>query len=892
MNDFDKFKKFCLDKLSNKLRDSGKIKSTDIDEEIENINKIIEGKMAEIVFGSILKKITEEEKIKLKKEMEMHFAITVENGILISNNDIERDTTWWSNKVKVEKNDDLYYWNRYKKLSEGKLPIPVIRVLDEDTDVIMDNIENPMVENFSRYGMVVGHVQSGKTGNYSGLICKAADAGYKFIVVIAGGIDNLRNQTQNRLNENFVGKEGGKDLEIKSISGFDNLKQPFSLTTHELDFNKKDADKASLNFDNLNVPVLLVIKKNVTTLKNVIRWINGHTKGRVLNHAMLLIDDESDYASVNYKDDEDPAKINKEIRKLISKFSKSSYVAYTATPFANIFINHKASNLEVGDDLFPKHFIYALKAPDNYIGAKQYFGEDEKDIDKDYKYLSIIYDFKEQFPFKQKTNHSVTGLPESLKEAIRLFLMNISVRNLRENKKEHNSMLVHVSRFTNVHEMVTSFITDYFEEIKKEILAFGCLSTAIEESKNINEIEKTYKKYLIESEFEFNKILSNLTQIISTVIIREVHQKSKIPLKYRNDVATNVIAVGGTSLSRGYTLEGLSISYFTRNSQFYDTLMQMGRWFGYRKGYEGLCKVFIPQDIVNNFKQIIDATDELMIRFETMRMEGKTPEDFGLGIKYHPQTQLQITAKNKMKNTTDYTIKVNLDGILYEKTDLFKEEFENKKNLEITKKFISKIINDKKIIEEEIKDSTRGYVISDIDGKDVLNFFEDLKTLQTNRNIVFEFIKKYFKEKNMKVDVVIFSTQKGPTVNVGKYSFGTASRKLILNEKYLVVNKNKISDSNPEKILSKKYKELTSKEIRIQMEKPLLMLHFLTARMIINKYTNEEVENKKNLIYPTFGISFPSNGESNNDTIVIKGNSVYQENIDFEEEIDDDFSEE
>lgn len=892
MNEFDKFKNFCLGKLSDKLKDGGKIKSIDIDEEIENIGKIIEAGMEKIVFGSILKKITEEEKVKLKKEMEMHFAITVENGILISSNDIERDTTWWSNKVKVEKNDDLYYWNRYKKLSEKKLPNSVIRVLDEDTDVIMDNIENPIVENFSRYGMVVGHVQSGKTSNYSGLICKAADAGYKFIVVIAGGIDNLRNQTQSRLNEYFVGKEGGKDLEIKSISGFDNLKQPFSLTTHELDFNKKDADKASLNFDNLNVPVLLVIKKNVTTLKNVVRWINGHTKGKVLNHAMLLIDDESDYASINYKDDDDPAKINKEIRNLISKFSKSSYVAYTATPFANIFINHKASNSEIGDDLFPKHFVYALKAPSNYIGAKQYFGEDENDIDKDYKHLSIICDFKDQFPFKQKTNHAVTELPESLKEAIRLFLINISIRYLREGKKEHNSMLVHVSRFTNVHEVVAFLITDYLEELKKEILVFGCLVTATEESENLKKMEETYKKYLSETEFKFGIILSNLAQIISTVIIREVHQKSKIPLKYRNDVATNVIAVGGTSLSRGYTLEGLNISYFTRNSQFYDTLMQMGRWFGYRKGYDDLCKVFIPRDIVNNFKQIIDATDELMIRFETMRIDGKTPEDFGLGVKYHPQTQLQITAKNKMKNTIDHTIKVNLDGILYEKTDLFKEEFENKENLKVTKEFISKIIENKQMQNEELTNSSRGYLINNVEGKDVFNFFKGLKTLQTNRNINFEFIKKYFKEKSIKVDVVIFSTQNETTVSVGEYSFGTASRKLISNEKYLVVNKNKISDSNPEKILSKEYKGLTSKEIRIKMEKPLLMIHFLTAKTIINKNTNKEIDDEKCLIYPTFGISFPSNGDSNNDIIVIKGNSVYQEKIEFEEEIDDDFSEE
>ncbi len=315
-----------------------------------------------------LTELTDSDWSKMQKELETQFDVRMEFGILIQGeNSIDRDPAWWSSKTKQI--GENYYWDRYRNYLANSLNAEVIKTIDRDTDIVMDNIENPEISSFNRYGMVVGHVQSGKTGNYSALVCKAADSGYKFIVVIAGGMNNLRDQTQVRLNEYFVGQDLGQQVGV-GIGTLDRKKLPISLTTKDKDFNKQDADQNSqgLNFDNISTPILLVIKKNTKTLANVIAWLEKQYKNQIKNHAMLLIDDESDYASINTKEEQDPTTINKRIRKLPSLFQKSVYVAYTATPYANIFIDHQVGHDELGQDLFPKDFIYALDAPIYSIG--------------------------------------------------------------------------------------------------------------------------------------------------------------------------------------------------------------------------------------------------------------------------------------------------------------------------------------------------------------------------------------------------------------------------------------------------------------------------------------------------------------------------------------------
>ena len=421
MSSYQKIKDHAFSQLTSKQHQNGSLEAKDIDEVLDNVRRLIlMPEAAKLVFGNDVETVIELDWQRMKRELETHFDVKMDFGQLIQGEEQQqRDTTWWTSveKQKTEK----FYWDRYRNFIQRSFPPEVVKAIDTDTDVVMDNIENPGVNKFSRYGMVVGHVQSGKTANYSALICKAADAGYKFIVVIAGGINNLRNQTQIRLNESFIGQDKG----IQVGAGIGNTRKeklPYSLTTSDADFNKHDADKNSqgLNFDNISVPILIVIKKNTNTLTNVITWLENQYRNQIAKHAMLLIDDESDYASINTKDEEDPSTINRKIRKLLSLFHKRAYVAYTATPYANIFIDHQAGQKDVGRDLFPKDFIYALDAPSNYFGARKVFLENNE------KYIIQISDYLDDIPPKHKKEFELPSIPDSLYEAIRLFIIKCS----------------------------------------------------------------------------------------------------------------------------------------------------------------------------------------------------------------------------------------------------------------------------------------------------------------------------------------------------------------------------------------------------------------------------------------------------------------------------------
>ena len=657
MTSYEEIKEYIFDHLKRKHNDNNVLQISDIEKEIDDTKKLLTiSDAVKIVFKQPLSFLHDDDWIRMKRELETHFDVKMEEGILIQGEEQQkRDTAWWSSIQKQQLEN--YYWERYKKyLSESFSP-EVVKTIDTDTDVLMDNIENPDIDNFARYGMVVGHVQSGKTANYSALVCKAADAGYKFIVVIAGGINNLRNQTQSRLNESFIGLDKGIQVGV----GIGNSKReslPISLTTTERDFNKQDADRnaQASNFDNTITPILLVIKKNTNTLTNVIKWLESQYKNQVANHAMLVIDDESDYASINTKEEEDPSTINRKIRKLLSLFRKSSYVAYTATPYANIFIDHQADKENLGIDLFPKDFIYALDAPSNYFGAHKIFSNGSS------KFLVSITDYLEDIPPKHKKDFPLPSIPESLYDSIRVFILNIAIRTLRGQKDKHNSMLIHVTRFTNVHQRVALHVENYIETIKKEINAYGHLPNSVNLSRSIHDLKKTFEVHHSAVEFKWDDVIHSLCSIIDTILIREVHQRTKILLEYRKDIATNAIVVGGTSLSRGFTLEGLSVSYFLRNTIFYDTLMQMGRWFGYRTGYEDLCRIFLPPTMIDNFAYIIDATEDLINDFKTMAEAKRTPYDFGLAVKQHPDSILQVTARNKQKNVQKFIFSMKLDG--------------------------------------------------------------------------------------------------------------------------------------------------------------------------------------------------------------------------------------
>jgi len=863
VSNYQQVKKFVFTKLQNKQEEQGTLEISHIDQEIANVKTLISIPEASLaIFGNTNLTLKETDYNRMKKELETHFDVKMEEGILIQGEEQqERDTTWWTGEAKQVLK--TYYWNRYKKYIRNTLPDDVVRTIDTDTDMVMNNIENPDYNNFNRYGMVVGHVQSGKTANYSALICKAADAGYKFIVVIAGGMNNLRNQTQERINEAFIGRDNnGNQVGVgRGDSSLEKL--PISLTTVERDFNKQDADRNSQgsNFDNTTTPIVLVIKKNTSTLKNVIKWLESQYKNKI-NHAMLMIDDESDYASINTKEEDDPTAINIKIRKLLSLFNKSCYVAYTATPYANIFIDHEAGHREVGRDLFPKDFIYSLDAPSNYFGARKIF------LDTNQKHLIAINDYLDDIPSKHTKEHPLLSIPESLYEAMRMFVLNIAIRVLRGQTNQHNSMLIHATRFTLVHQKFAAHADDFIEKLKIDFDLYSKLPNAIQLSSLIKDVKDTYdKRNDIEDKPTWNEILNVLSEVLQTVVVREVHQKTSVPLEYKKERVTNAIVVGGTSVSRGYTLEGLSISYFLRNTVFYDTLMQMGRWFGYRTNYEDLCKVYMSDTMIDNFARIIEATEDLVKDFKLMSEAHKTPNDFGLAVQQHPDSALQVTARNKQKNVQEFIFNMKLDGQSKETSWLSSNDETKKINIRV-------IENTIKILSTNTAESIgSNFLWRNVNKKIVIDFIKNFIIYQTDAlgisaRMPIEFVKKYIETKDTDWDVALYSGR-GTEETIANITFKREERKSKIKQDYIEIQNRQVSAGSSESIALNQElrKELGSnrKKIRQHLKNPLLMLHIL------------ETSNDKRLA--AFGISFPGDVLSQGETISLKINTVYYKNL-------------
>jgi hypothetical protein len=524
---------------------------------------------------------------------------------------------------------------------------------------------------------VLGHVQSGKTANYLGVINKAADTGYKLIVLIAGIHNNLRRQTQFRVDEGFVGRPSdivlkGRRAQAESSSyvgvGLLNRQRvPMVFTSTANDFSAQKAQGTGVAVDSSREPIILVIKKNKSILENLIAWLR-HNNARdqdIIDLPFLLIDDEADNASVNVaKESQEPTAINGLIRQLLALFTRSSYVGYTATPFANIFIDPDSTEEMLGDDLFPRDYIVSLDAPTNYVGAASYF--DEKSSKER---LIFIDDAADALPRGHDSTFRPEMLPPSLEEAVRSFAIARAIRLVRGDKKAHCSMLVNVSFYTGVQTQVASLITSYLRKLQLAVRGHGALPVA-EALRNpaVRSLQMTWSERFSNSGVEWSLIQAQLHDSLAPVEVREVNSKSgpaALAYDQYRESGLSVIAVGGNSLSRGVTLEGLCVSYFLRNSQMYDTLMQMARWFGYRDGYEDVCRVYITRQAAGWYAHIAAASQELRSEIKRMEAEQLTPKEFGLAVRAHPDS-LIVTARNKMRTGIEQVRQIDLANRLVE----------------------------------------------------------------------------------------------------------------------------------------------------------------------------------------------------------------------------------
>jgi hypothetical protein len=609
--------------------------------------------------------VRDEEFDRLLHALHAKFAITMDMGTALVD---QRYVPWLSSR---KASIDPFYWDRFMvSLNRASWPPLVLNTLDRITDEILDLTSDPQRPGtWARRGLVVGDVQSGKTTTYTALCCKAADAGFRLIILLTGTIEALRRQTQERLDEGFVGLDSSEILQrggirnnrLVGVGHIDSRRTAGVFTSKSRDFNRNLLNQLGFRLDAFQEPVLVVIKKNKRILENLHTWLSDYNAGDddTIGTPMLIIDDEADSASINTNAaDADPTAINNQIRELLKLFRRATYVGFTATPFANVFIDPNTDKAMLDEDLFPRDFIYSLEAPDNYIGPRAIFEDPSPPL------IQTINDADAYFPSTQRSTSDVAGLPPSLLEAVNSFLIANAVRDLRGQAETHRSMLVNVSRFTNVQNQVAAMLDATLRDLQRQVRNFASLSpsVALQQSAQLSALHNLWRREFDDGLWNWEKVQYALNDAVQPVVVRSVNQSAGgLDYSAHRQSGLRVIAVGGNSLSRGLTLEGLSTSYFFRNSQMYDTLMQMGRWFGYRDGYLDLCRLWITDEAADWYSHIMEATEELRAEFKRMRALSLTPRDFGLKVRAHPDS-LIVTARNKMRTAQTIVRNVSLSG--------------------------------------------------------------------------------------------------------------------------------------------------------------------------------------------------------------------------------------
>jgi len=662
-----------------------------------------------------------ETKVRLFTDIEYQFKITHAKGHAIFE-DYDNLHDWYNN----DNIEDAFFWNRYKSLlmANSSFNIKSVNLLDEDTlPNIMNCLGNPK-DSFEgkrfRRGLVIGDVQSGKTATYSGLICKAADAGYKVVILLAGITESLRQQTQERIDESIIGitqKRIGKQVVTETIGVGKDHKgiRATSFTSCVTDF-VGNCDKIAMSLNSQNSLIVFVIKKNVSVLAKLHKWLYDQNIDPIKGYIdipMLLIDDEADNASVNTKKDEtDPTKTNKLIRQICCLFKDASYVGFTATPFANVFIDPESVDSMKNADLFPEHFIYSLESPSNYVGAQKIFYE-ESPYFKNLRYIKDIDEpdyFSEEYqdmvkndiqtlnsgPFYYRHKKEWNGiLPNSLFDAVLCFYIANAIRDLRGNHSSPRSMLVNMSRFIKVQRIISESIDDFHERTVNNIrFSFNENSECNKTLPLYLQLNNLWKKHFSHvTDITFDRVVDKqvLLNAIDKIKIKVVNgSKQSESLDYRTNKSLRVIAVGGLALSRGLTLEGLLVSYFYRNTATFDVLMQMGRWFGYRSGYEDIFQIWTSKISAEWYAEIARSSQELKDSIKEMFLQRLTPKDFGLKVRDNC-SELQITASNKMRSARGLDIRYSYYGNIYDTPYISFNIEHNRNNLKITNEFVGSL---------------------------------------------------------------------------------------------------------------------------------------------------------------------------------------------------------
>lgn len=635
--------------------------------------------------------------------------------------DLDRETKYWLYKEK----DCIPhpFFDRYKLyLSNDGFEPKVIENIELSCEQILARCANPKTAATAekKKGLVVGDVQSGKTANYLGLINMAYDYGYRIVVLLAGTTNSLREQTQKRTDSGVIGAKSdsiGNTIEFLGVGLNTNEHFAVPFTNQVNDFKKFVQKNLNVAIADINKPVVLVVKKVKSVLESVAERLQSELSEKGLDcRSILIIDDEADNASITTsKDPEKPTTINRCIRDIFNKFPIASYVGYTATPFANIFINPYDDENYL--DLFPTDFIAQLHAPSTYFGGRLVFPNN----DTRSKYVRLISENEPNFlPVVHDRYVQYPAMAESLKEAIHSFVICNVIRTLRGHGLKHRSMMINITRYNDTQALVWERVTEYLQTLKNAIEQLSDMPLS-EFCKNryCNALFELYRnddffKDIREGDpsnssgpIAWSSIQQGLYEEVKKIIVVVINsrngqmnnidpsgRKKRFDYDDKKAEGARVIAIGGMVLSRGLTLEGLMTSYYSRNAGAYDTLLQMCRWFGYRPKYMDLCRIYLTQVSIDQFDAVLTATEDLKAQFGEMKLRDKKPIDFGLMIKECPdtlETTLLITSRNKMRGTQVFERRLNYSGVYADTSKMYKDPAKNKHNLDAFSEFCKKV---------------------------------------------------------------------------------------------------------------------------------------------------------------------------------------------------------
>lgn len=604
----------------------------------------------------------------------------------------------------------------------------VIQSIDDQSTRVVARLSSPGQQEINTRGLVLGYVQSGKTANFSAVIAKSADSGYRLFIILSGLTNALRAQTQTRLEGDVV-----------------NPTRPYwvLLTSEEKDFDAGALGNINAFLaDHHDDKVLCVVKKNATILRRLLTWLHSASEDLLYNIPVLVIDDEADQASVNTgQSEEERSTISRLILQIINELPKAAYVGYTATPFANVFIDPSLQ------DLYPADFILSLPIPDNYFGPEAVFGRERISADEPaYDGLDMIRRVSEEDaeclkPGSAAQRHEFEPqMTPSLEQALSYFWLSAAARYARGQENEPTTMLIHTTMFVVVHDLLARLIMEHQNRFLQNVRQAN--EMVFEDLRNLWNSEKNRASTddPTEESISFDRLLLHFLQVIQNTIIVVENAQSEQRLNYSEPVIQ--IVIGGNVLTRGLTLEGLIVSYFVRTANAYDTLLQMGRWFGYRSGYGDLPRIWMTAELENYFFDLATVEQEVRNDIRRYELEGITPLQFGPRIRTHPS--LSITSRMKMQSAVQTEVSYS-DRRL--QTILFKHKDRHwlLQNLDAARRLIQQCI----AIDIQVEQGNyNNFIYRNVPVRIVVGFFEQYQFHENSVDLRSQLIQDYIHDQN------------------------------------------------------------------------------------------------------------------------------------------------